>query len=110
MLTRSPWLQQLPRAVVCSSAPSGYRWRQQPEPGCLSTLEAVAEALLVLEGARGPDLKTMLLAPFKKMVQLVSEHMPAQHDKNAELGTPIIADVPLRENIHPQWRRRRRRK
>ncbi len=51
MLRLSPSLQQLPRIMFTPSAPSRYIIKQQPQPGCLSTLEAVHELLLALEQA-----------------------------------------------------------
>ncbi len=49
MLRLSPRLQQLPRIMFTPSAPSRYVIKQQPQPGCLSTLEAVHETLIALE-------------------------------------------------------------
>lgn len=51
MLKLSPSLQRLPRIMFTPSAPSRYVIKQQPQAGCLSTLEAVHELLLVLERA-----------------------------------------------------------
>ncbi|CAK0900727.1 unnamed protein product [Prorocentrum cordatum] len=76
MVNQSPWLQTLPRAVLAPAEQSAYRFRRQPAEGCLSTLEAVAEALLALEGARGPLLKESLLAPFREMVRLQVGFLP----------------------------------
>jgi len=45
----SPSLQQLPRILFSGAAPSRYVIKKQPEPGCLSTLEATHELLLALE-------------------------------------------------------------
>eukprot|EP00747_Dinoflagellata_sp_TGD_P090979 gnl/TRDRNA2_/TRDRNA2_164899_c0_seq2.p1 gnl/TRDRNA2_/TRDRNA2_164899_c0~~gnl/TRDRNA2_/TRDRNA2_164899_c0_seq2.p1 ORF type:complete len:217 (+),score=41.75 gnl/TRDRNA2_/TRDRNA2_164899_c0_seq2:64-714(+) len=70
MVYNSIWLKQLPRVVINSTARSGFYFRKQPEKFCLSTIEAVAEALLVLEGARGPAIKEALGEPFKLMVNL----------------------------------------
>jgi len=88
MVNRSRWMQQLPRAVICPSEQSGYVFRKQPVQGCLSTLEAVAEALLALEGPRGPELKQALIAPFSTMVQLQCPFIPDLRDKNAALALP----------------------
>lgn len=52
MLRLSPTLQRLPRIMFTPSAPSRYVIKQQPQPGCLSTLEAVHETLLALEQAQ----------------------------------------------------------
>lgn len=49
LLRLSPSLQRLPRIMFTPSAPSRYVIKQQPQEGCLSTLEAVHELLTVLE-------------------------------------------------------------
>lgn len=83
MVNRSPWLKKcLPRVVLVPQEQSAYGFRKQPQEGCLSTLEAVAEALLCLEGRRGPQLKAALTAPFWLMVQLQCEFIPGHVDKN----------------------------
>jgi DTW domain-containing protein YfiP len=69
MLRLSPSLQRLPRIMFTPSAPSRYIIKQQPQEGCLSTLEAVHELLLALERAGldhypQPDL---LLGLFRRM-------------------------------------------
>lgn len=69
MLRLSPSLQRLPRIVISPSAPSRYLIKQQPHPGCLSTLESVHELLLALERA-GLDeypLPRQLLDLFDRM-------------------------------------------
>jgi len=45
----SPSLQRLPRIMFSNAAPSRYVIKQQPEAGCLSTLEATHELLLALD-------------------------------------------------------------
>lgn len=49
MLRSSPSLQRLPKLMFTPATPSRYVIKQQPQEGCLSTLEAVHELLLVLE-------------------------------------------------------------
>jgi len=51
MLKLSPRLQRLPRIMFTPAAPSRFVIKQQPAPGCLSTLEAVHELALALERA-----------------------------------------------------------
>jgi DTW domain-containing protein YfiP len=51
MLKLSPSLQRLPRIMFTATAPSRYVIKQQPQEGCLSTLEATHEVLLCLERA-----------------------------------------------------------
>jgi DTW domain-containing protein YfiP len=49
MLRTSLSLQGLPRIMFSNAAPSRYRIKRQPEPGCLSTLEATHELLVALD-------------------------------------------------------------
>lgn len=51
MLKLSPTLQRLPRIMFTPSAPSRFVIKQQPAPGCLSTIEAVHELATALERA-----------------------------------------------------------
>jgi DTW domain-containing protein YfiP len=69
MLRLSPSLQRLPRIMFTPSAPSRYVIKQQPHPGCLSTLEATHELLVALEQA-GLDhyrLPDQLISVFNRM-------------------------------------------
>ena len=69
MLKLSPTLQRLPRLMFTPSAPSRYVIKQQPQAGCLSTLESVHELLVALERAgldRYSD-PTQLLDLFQRM-------------------------------------------
>jgi len=69
MLRLSPSLQRLPRIMFTPSAPSRYIIKQQPQAGCLSTLEAVHELLLVLErsGLDHYPQPELLLGIFHRM-------------------------------------------
>jgi len=69
MLRLSPSLQRLPRLMFTPTAPSRYVIKQQPQEGCLSTLECTHELLLALERA-GLDTYAQpdqLLALFQRM-------------------------------------------
>ena len=69
MLRTSLSLQRLPRIMFSNAAPSRYVIKQQPEPGCLSTLEATHELLVALERA-GLDAYAQpeqLLGLFQRM-------------------------------------------
>ncbi|MEE1923837.1 DTW domain-containing protein [Pseudomonas sp. 148P] len=59
-------LEQLPRVTLASVQPSRYRLRKAPEEGALSTVEAVAQALNVLEGEGRFD---GLLKPFDALIE-----------------------------------------
>ena len=49
MLRLSPSLQRLPRVMFTPTSPSRFIIKQQPQAGCLSTLETTHELLLALE-------------------------------------------------------------
>jgi len=69
MLRLSQSLQRLPRIMFSPAAPSRFVIKQQPQAGCLSTLEATHEVLVALDRA-GLDrypLPDQLLALFQRM-------------------------------------------
>lgn len=69
MLKLSPPLQRLPRIMFTPSAPSRYLIKQQPQEGCLSTLESVHELLTALarQGLDDYPLPRQLLDLFDQM-------------------------------------------
>jgi tRNA-uridine aminocarboxypropyltransferase len=60
----NPFLASLPRYAFAPAAPSAYRIRREPRDDYVSTIEAVAHVLTVLEG----DNFQPMLAPFTAMV------------------------------------------
>ena len=66
MVRQNPILAGLPRLSFQPSAPSNYRIRREPKPNFLSTIEALATVLGVLEG--DPENCQRLLEPFRRMV------------------------------------------
>jgi DTW domain-containing protein len=63
---RNAWLTKLRRFVIMPDAPSLYgNLRKEARPDAVSTLEAAALALSVLEG---PDIREKLLVPFREML------------------------------------------
>lgn len=52
-----------------AAEPSIYRLRAEAHPHGLATLEAIARALRILEGDRGPAVEAALLAVFRVMVE-----------------------------------------
>jgi len=67
ILKRSPYLAGLPRYSLTPKEPSRYRIRREPARECVSTIEAVVQALGLLEGDANPFSK--LLAPFEALVE-----------------------------------------
>ena len=64
---RNAWLTRLRRFVVVPDGPSLYGGlRKEARPDAVSTLEAVALALSVLE--HDPTLRERLMAPFRELI------------------------------------------
>ena len=65
---RNAWLTRLRRLVVVPDGPSLYgNLRREARPDALSTLEAVALALSVLEG--DASVRERTLAPFRELIR-----------------------------------------
>lgn len=65
LLYLNPLLEALPRVTLGEVRPSRYRLRKAPEPGAVSTLEAIVQALNVLEAPLAFDA---LLRPFEALI------------------------------------------
>lgn len=66
MLHLNPLLAALPRVTLAMGAVSRYRLRKAPAPGALSTVEAIVQALQVLEA---PVSFEPLLKPFEALIE-----------------------------------------
>jgi DTW domain-containing protein YfiP len=67
LLRLNPAIAGLPRVAFRPSQPSAYVIRREPADFCVSTIEALAEVLTVLEPEGGPFAR--LLDPFHAMVE-----------------------------------------
>jgi DTW domain-containing protein YfiP len=67
LFQQNPELATLPRYRLSPQAPSRYRIRREPAEHCISTIEAIGEALALLE-PDGFD-RERLLKPFDAMVE-----------------------------------------
>lgn len=76
LFRNNPELAALPRFSLTPNAPSRYRIRREPAAHCVSTIEAIGEALSVLEPS-GFD-RTALLRPFEAMVDYQLHYAEAQ--------------------------------
>ncbi|MCD7038861.1 DTW domain-containing protein [Pseudomonas sp. MAFF 311095] len=65
LLHLNPLLAALPRVTLVEGAVSRYRLRKAPGPGALSTVEAIVQALQVLEA---PASFELLLKPFEALI------------------------------------------
>ena len=75
LLHLNPLLAQLPRVTLPQGAVSRYRLRKAPGPGALSTLEAIVQALEILEA---PTSFAPLLRPFEALIEGQIEAMGAE--------------------------------
>lgn len=66
MLHLNPLLAALPRVTLAEGGVSRYRLRKAPEPGALSTIEAIVQALQTLEA---PVSFEPLLKPFEALIE-----------------------------------------
>lgn len=66
MLHLNPLLAALPRVTLAEGGVSRYRLRKAPGPGALSTVEAIVQALQVLES---PASFEPLLKPFEALIE-----------------------------------------
>ena len=66
LLHLNPLLAALPRVSLAEGAVSRYRLRKAPGPGALSTVEAIVQALQVLEA---PTSFEPLLQPFEALIE-----------------------------------------
>lgn len=83
MFARSPLLQNLPRVFLSLDIPSEYVVRTQPMRGCISTLEAGAHSLAMMEGR--PEVVEALLGPLRAMCRQQINHGAVLHeDKKAK--------------------------
>ena len=62
-------LSDVPCATLPHDAPSTYRLRAEAHPHGLATIEAIARALFILEGARGREVRHALEHVFRAMVE-----------------------------------------
>jgi DTW domain-containing protein YfiP len=65
MARRIEWMASLPRVTLPASTATSYRLRFEPKAGGLATMEAIARAFGVLEGA---EVQERLEEVFRKMV------------------------------------------
>ena len=80
LLHLNPLLAALPRVTLAEGAVSRYRLRKAPGPGALSTVEAIVQALQVLEAPASFDL---LLNPFEALIEgQIAAMGPAVFKKN----------------------------
>ncbi|NUT74546.1 DTW domain-containing protein [Pseudomonas sp. C1C7] len=66
MLHLNPLLAALPRVTLAEGGVSRYRLRKAPGPGALSTIEAIVQALQVLDA---PASFEPLLKPFEALIE-----------------------------------------
>ena len=71
LLFEMPWLVALPRVALAPSAPTRYRIRKAPSATALSTVEATAQALSILE-PNNTEI-TRLLETFEAMIDMELE-------------------------------------
>jgi DTW domain-containing protein YfiP len=105
----SPSLHALPRIMFSNAAPSRYVIKRQPEPGCLSTLEATHELLVALERSGLDDYTQpdQLLGLFSRMqeCQLRFAAEAARLGRRRHVRRPVAERTPILVRQGPKRRR-----
>ena len=87
LLHLNPLLAQLPRVTLPEGALSRYRLRKAPGPGALSTVEAIVQALDILEA---PASYAPLLRPFEALIEGQIEAMGADTYQRNHVTKPLL--------------------
>ena len=97
----NPWLHSLPHVRFSPRQPSRYRIRREPRPDYVSTLEAVVEALAIVE----PDAPAeLLLGAFERMIDQQIDHAAAvqrcgrsrrDRQRDSRMLSPLLRDPRL---------------
>jgi len=91
MRRRVPGLAELPCVTLPPATPTTYRLRAEPRSGGLATLEAIAQALGILEGDRGAIIEAAMLAVFRVMVDRTLWLRGALRNGDVTGGVPAAA-------------------
>lgn len=105
MLKSNPSLLALPHVMFSGATPSRYRIKKQPEPGCLSTLEATHELLVALNRS-GLDTypePSPLIDLFERMQEF---HLRCAAQQNGSRHRIKMAGPPGTVSSTPAKRRR----
>jgi DTW domain-containing protein YfiP len=97
----NPWLLRLPHVRLSPRQPSRYRIRREPRPDYVSTLEAVVEALAIVE----PDAPAeLLLGAFERMIDQQIDHVAMvsrcgrskrERQRESRMLSPLLRDPRL---------------
>lgn len=120
LLRFHPWLTELPRVQLRAATPGAYRIRKEPTPQHLSTLEAVADALAVLEPETAgiPHLRDGLRTMVDGHLTARAAHDPGPRFRNRGITreaterhalhrTPesyVMAEIECARHIGPAFR------
>jgi len=85
----NPWLHELPRYSLRPEQPGRYRIRREPSAECVSTIEAIVQALSVLE----PDTPGLpgLLTAFDSMIDEQIRFVNDKHAGRRRRARPVRA-------------------
>lgn len=102
ILRENPALAALPRYAFRPAAPSEYRIRREPQNDFVSTIEALAHVLGVLEGDR--TRAQAMLAPFRAMVDAQIAYARARGAAPRVYTRKRVGPVDPRERLPPLLR------
>lgn len=88
---RIPSLAEVPAVTIEANAPSSYRLRTANEPGQVCTMEAIALALELLEGAQGASVRAQLDLILRIMIERTLWTRGRLHPSEVTGGVPAGA-------------------
>ncbi len=104
LLKLNPAIAAMPAVAFTPRRPSGYLIRRQPAEFCVSTIEALAEALTALEPDGGPFER--LLDPFRAMVERQRWYATEVRARRHYHAARVRAERPtLRTRLAADWER-----
>lgn len=90
-IAKSPQLRNIPRVSIDLGRPGKYMIRKEPRAECLSTVEAVAECLGVIENDR--VVTEALMKPFQQMIAFQLEFIKKGTPKHRPQNAGYVQDL-----------------
>jgi hypothetical protein len=96
LVRNNPWLADLPRYAFTPAQPSEYQIRREPKPHYVSTIEALAEALALLErdGRDFAELRTPFRAMVNKQLEYAARSPGGRKRERRRDGSNATARLP----------------
>ena len=102
VLLREEALKSATAVKLPPGPPSQYKLRRPPRIEAVCTIEAIARAMRVLEGARGEEVESHLLTGFNRMVERVLWSRGELKTEECKTGIPPLAVETRQKSGYPK--------